>query len=368
MRTAWSGLRRFHHVPAVAEMLQDIHKVPEKHRKNLVKQASQIRQCLIQGREYRDAAAVASLATKPVLLYYSIMSLALAQILFKGSGQDSLDMARKEHKHHGLVFEVDNSISKSYHLRDAARCLVARPMIVEGSRRGTFELWHRLAREEPLTGNTLAWSEHGYTTDHVTAIMLPEDKRIGFVDAGGMNLLEIMKSCPGLCTWLDELGVRSDVVRGSLKRTVNLDGTTLLEFLAHPDRLELISALKEAFKFSAADYDHIDASDIGAGFSLSISFKTADPIYINAPPACSWDSSELRFFPMKSVLNEFGNFYVGLYMLGNYARYYPDLWMNDVDMGSPLALAAEEYLSIAEARMALLTLSELSRTYHVVDS
>jgi hypothetical protein len=64
-------------------------------------------------------------------------------------------------------------------------------------------------------------------------------------------------------------------------------------------------------------------------------------------------------------MNEFGYLYLGLYILGNFARYFPDRWMPDVETGSPLALAAEEFMSMAEWRMALLTLSELSRAYFV---
>ena len=78
-----------------------------------------------------------------------------------------------------------------------------------------------------------------------------------------------------------------------------------------------------------------------------------------------WSTEEIRFLPSKTPLNEFGYLYVGLYILGNYARYFPDRWMTDVEAGSPLALAAEEFIAMAEWRMALLTLSELSETYFV---
>jgi hypothetical protein len=73
-RYGWTGLRRFHNVEAVQTQLSDLHKVP-RNNPNVKKQATQIRYCLQQAREYFDAANAVSLATKPVLLYYSIMNL-----------------------------------------------------------------------------------------------------------------------------------------------------------------------------------------------------------------------------------------------------------------------------------------------------
>ena len=72
-----------------------------------------------------------------------------------------------------------------------------------------------------------------------------------------------------------------------------------------------------------------------------------------------------RFFASPHPLNEFGLFYVALYIAGNYARYYPDRWLADVDRATPLALAVEELIAQAEQRVPLLALSELSRNYFV---
>jgi hypothetical protein len=82
-RNMWNGLRKFHHVPLVTSEIIREFDPPKSQINNVKKQATQIRQCLIQAREYRDAAAIVSLSTRPLLLYYSIMSLALAQILLK---------------------------------------------------------------------------------------------------------------------------------------------------------------------------------------------------------------------------------------------------------------------------------------------
>ena len=101
-RFAWGALRTFQNVELVASRLTEIHKVPAKYRDNVRKQAQQLRYCMIQAREYFAAANSVSTATKPNLLYYGAMSLALAEILFKQSGQSSLDKARDDNRHDGL--------------------------------------------------------------------------------------------------------------------------------------------------------------------------------------------------------------------------------------------------------------------------
>jgi hypothetical protein len=71
--------------------------------------------------------------------------------------------------------------------------------------------------------------------------------------------------------------------------------------------------------------------------------------------------NELQFWSEDIGLNEFGCFYVALFILGNYARYFPDRWIHDVERATPLAHMVDELLICAFSRVPLLTLSELSR-------
>ena len=144
---AWSGLRAFQNVSNVENAIFELHNVSPKHKNNVTKQARQIRHCLIQAHEYYKAAQKVTLATKPNLLYYSAMSLALAELLLKQTGDASLDRAREQHRHHGLTLSV--SETKIDNLADQAATLVAKPVIINGERIGTFEQWHKSARETP---------------------------------------------------------------------------------------------------------------------------------------------------------------------------------------------------------------------------
>jgi hypothetical protein len=123
-----------------------------KYRQDVHKQETQLRYCLIQANEYFAAANSVTLVTKPVLLYYSIMSLVLAEILFKQDGMSSLDEAREQNKHHGLIFQFNRANREYKPLSEAASELVAVPHEIKGKRIGTFELWHRSCRETPICG------------------------------------------------------------------------------------------------------------------------------------------------------------------------------------------------------------------------
>jgi hypothetical protein len=119
---AWAGLRKFQNVELVSGRITQLHEIDPKWAKRVQKQARQLRYCLIQAREYFTAAQAVSLATKPNLLYYGTMSLALAEILFKQSGDSSLDWARSEHRHHGLLMTAGDKKRESSGLSECATC------------------------------------------------------------------------------------------------------------------------------------------------------------------------------------------------------------------------------------------------------
>ena len=65
------------------------------------------------------------------------------------------------------------------------------------------------------------------------------------------------------------------------------------------------------------------------------------------------------------TLNEFGFLYVGIHLAGNYARYFPDKWLLDVESSSPLSLSIEELCTLCEWRapwLQVLYVAESSST------
>jgi hypothetical protein len=108
----------------------------------------------------------------------------------------------------------------------------------------------------------------------------------------------------------------------------------------------------------------------GGAFEFRMSFSQANEDLLlgrafSIPHGATWDYRETRFWCSNQPLNEFGFIYVALFIVGNYARYYPDRWLLDVENSTALALAVEELLAVADTRMAWLTLSELDRKVYL---
>ena len=85
------------------------------------------------------------------------------------------------------------------------------------------------------------------------------------------------------------------------------------------------------------------------------------------PAGVALDSYNYMFYDNYTALNGFGMYYVALFIISNYARYYPDLWISDIEHSSPLSLVVEELLNSATNEIPMLALSELARRYYVAE-
>ena len=367
-RFAWSNLRRYLNTDFVEDQLCRLHEVPAKQRGNAKKQARQIRYCLMQAREYADAAERVSLVTKPTLFYYSTMCLALAEILLKQTGDASLDRAREDHRHHGLLFSAGTPGKGRPSLDVAASALRAKPaMNIEG-RFGTFELWHRSCRETPVSGKFTDRRGMGTTTQH-TVIAAGSDARLALLPKSGLDFMQVLKKIPGLLAHLGAMNIQSDLIRARLERERPSATTGLMTLLIHPTPDPQLTTFMTNCKFDPNACELINFHEIHFGGHLDLNINDVfGPVRFNLPHGSMWNEEEVRFWPSDQPLNEFGYYYVALFIIGNYARYYPDRWIADVECSTELALVVEELLRAAETRVPLLALSELSRIYYVMPS
>jgi hypothetical protein len=364
---AWAGLRRSQNVELMTDKLMQLHSIPAKQRHNARKQAAQIRYCLVQAREYFAAASNVSLATKPNLLYYGTMSLALAEILFKQSGDSSLDKAREENRHHGLTMSV-GGFPKSPSLLLAAQQIKAHPVVYDGQRRGTFELWHRSSREHPLVGLKTDFLETGGSTSSYYVIYGAADETYDSFPALGMTLADILAGVPELAEEIAQAGIQSNLIRGTAKLEIHHGPQwwSHLQILLHPN--PLCAEAIDQICVAPRDIESVSCVQIGDGYELKLNNNWVHTVSnMPIPPAASTNTKEWRMWTNKPVLNEFGYFYVALYLAGNYARYYPDKWLADVETSSPLALAIERLCDLSEWRAPWLTLCELDLTVYLRD-
>ena len=239
---SWASLQRFQNTAYVAERIAALHGLKPSQMQNAKKQARQLRYCLMQAKEYYRASTAVSLATRPTLLYYSIMSLALAEILLKSTGDSSLDRAREQHRHHGLTFEhIASSRPEQPNLSQAASLLRARPLILsDANRAGTFELWHQTCRELPLVGKTSEQDTTGATIERVSVVATGDDNRLPLFPQAGMTLLQCMQNIPGMRDHLEGQNVPSSLLRARVSSRVSHPSQeSVLSIVVHPSELAL---------------------------------------------------------------------------------------------------------------------------------
>lgn len=363
---SWQLLGRFLNVEETTRKLQFLHQVPQKHIPNIKKQAEQIRYCLIQAREYRNAAMVATLATRPTLLYYSVLSLATAQVLFKGTGELSLDRAREKHRHHGLTFRPISTMKETELFPELASRLISVPLEISGSQSGSFALWHKYSRELPIFGARTVLEGEG-RTESIRIIFDSEDIPFCEIPKTGYSFLDIVKASPCMMSHLGSSGVASRVIRAKVSDTLRMDGVLDVSIVVHPAPQDILAEALEGFLFNAYAVERIKYTQFRSGISLKFQYQPSDNLECRFPQAVTWNDSDIRFIPRDVFLNEFGLFYYGLHMLGSYSRYFQDYWMRDVESSNLMSHLIEIFLSYAEWRCALLTVAELDHTYYILD-
>jgi hypothetical protein len=375
---AWSGLRQFHNIAFTAEQHARLHGVLPSDQ-NVKKQATQIRDCLMQAKEYFDASKVVTLATKPVLMHYSVLSLAIAEILMKNDGNVSLDRARVEHNHHGLNLRTSLSNGNISDISRSASGLRAVPSVRRNDdgqleRFGTFELWHRSAREYPVTGYVTTMRPQDQVRQQSFRTLLgPIDQRLPLLASGGFSFLESIRHIPALATILRRHNVESAMVRANCTAdsSVAENVTRIIIQPTQPALRDKFINNVRIYPRSIPEFEYSEFTDGGL-----ITFKTCNcAMYYNPyknralmfPPGMALDSNNYMFYDDYAPLNGFGMYYVALFIIGNYARYYPDMWIKDIQYSSPLSLFVEELIDFAENMLPLLTLCELSRRYYVAE-
>lgn len=328
----------------------------------------QLRYCLVQAKEYFDAATAVSLPTKAVQMYYCCMSLALAQILWRGTGDNSLDRMRQQHAHHGLEFSLPSKMPADF--VEAATQMRARPSIQARGRFGTFEVWHRLARQFPLIGINASISTTGTEHTRVETLLAGRDERMPLVPECGLSFLDCVESTPGMAMHLGGTGARTKLVRATIGRRVQDEGNgnaqVTYQIIVHPAQRALIDQLRESIGVDPNCIGYVDVTDFPSGFRLRWTHHVPDIVYdVSAPEGFCVSPVEAFLLDNDIPLNEFGYIYVGLYICGMYARYYPDLWQREIGLSSNLSLCIEHFLEMAQERLPLLTLMDIEQTYYV---
>ena len=357
---AWRGLNHFQNVDHAANTIMRLHGLPEKHRSNARKQAEQLKYCLTQAKEYFIAADAVSLATRPVLLYYGVMSLALAEVLLKQSSDSRLSKLRADHNCHGLSLVLARSPGPNDDLSTTLNSLRAKPQISQdGTPKGTFEVWRRSAREYPIGGVHTTHNSQG-TIKRFSMLYGAEDAAPPPQPTAGITLRSCVQNLPYMRDTLVTWGISLDMVRATVSCDVGADSTSSTTIILHPNLKALLDRFMQLPRLRAEEVNNVDVVELENGYIIKSSEKNRSLIL---PQAICLNEHEVYFSCTSNSIGEFGHTFVALHILGNFARYYPDVWMDHIAKSSALATVVDDLCSQARERLPLLSLSEMQRTY-----
>lgn len=365
VKYSWSRIAQFQNIDHTVKMISALHNLGRKHQENARSQAEELKHCLSQAKEYFDAANAVSLSTKPVLLYYSAMSMALAEILLKQTGDSRLSKLRQEHNCHGLQLSIGSAVKTEDSLSQSASNLIIKAQTdIGGQPKGTFEVWRRSAREYPIGGKFTNVQFGGATTTGHRIICTAADVPPATLPKKGLSLLQCLAELPYLSEVLSSNGASLQMVRGAFNQTINqLKIST--EFVLHPGPEDLIEKFGSSVQAEPAAVNNLTVIELQSGYAIRWD-NNADLPQIRIFPASTSISTNQIFFSCSGLnLGEFGFLYLALHICGTFARYYPDIWLKHIEKNSPLAMAIDELCNSAIERLPLLLLSELSRIYHV---
>ncbi len=355
---AWEEIDIFSNSELIFEIVRKRHNLSAKHLDNARKQAEQIKYFIRLAQELRRAAEIGSRHTRALQAYYTAMNLATAEILVKNTGDFSFDRNRDIYQHHGLDFKF--SAARKASMQELAAGIVARPRTTaKKGFPGTFVAWQKNASHRPLPGfeRTISGKNDSSGPSLIFGKGLIPDQ----VKTASISLLECFENTPSLHRSYPFHNLENRFVRCEFGKTNLLDQKeNLIGICAHPDKAEKISKLKAGINFKESSVsqkwlDERDTSFIGFYlFPLESSSVTMD-----IPEGIAENCKDVFLSTDVMKLNEFGYLYVGLFLLSNLVRYYPDVWGAHIEKNSDFIVACARFVEHALQRLPVLAYSEI---------
>lgn len=184
----------------------------------------------------------------------------------------------------------------------------------------------------------------------------------------GIDLLTCLKNIPGMRSILPVYGANSSgVISNHARRYVEKNDRTTISIIFQPNETILLEDVYNRIEMHPSLVNITNVTEMKSGCILELTYTSeyAPSATFKLPGASQDNIEDVFFFSGVDCCNEFALFYISLFILGSYARYYPDKWMVDVENSTPLALASFELILLAERRVPLLSLSEFTKTWHL---
>jgi hypothetical protein len=121
------------------------------------------------------------------------------------------------------------------------------------------------------------------------------------------------------------------------------------------------------FKIAPRAVSEFKMNRIGSGLSVVWKANLPEQSLFTLPEVFANTKEELLFIGDGDHLNEFGYYYVALFIAGMITRYYPHIWIKEFRSNSKASTLIDELVDNALSRVPLLTTSALEQRAYLYD-
>lgn len=364
----WANLRHFRDASYCADLIRARHDLGAKeHADNVRNQATQVGQCLRQAEEYFQASRVVGPATRPNLLYYGMVSLALATVLLNRTGEYSLGKLRDQIPHrHGFDLVSLSKLNPEGSPIDVLEQIACRPCA------GLFPIWYEALSPDPVIGErTIALP--GQLLQSGLAVL---SSGLGIVPLAAilgkrLSAIGMLRQIPDMLPFLANAGVAPDMCRGDVSLEINeLGNSYRLNLVAHyVSSPELSDRLVHQIILDGDSPEKLSITKQGNTFMavVSTTYPPPDGFQVSMPDFRRSLEGQTFLFDEGLLLYEIVAHYGLMFCLSMLVRYYPDQWIRLLDKGHRSANFLLYFVDLAERKFPILMLNELTQKFYYLE-
>ncbi|MBA8798249.1 hypothetical protein FHW77_001955 [Agrobacterium sp. RC10-4-1] len=361
--TIWRRLSQFQDIERSTDRLMSRRpEIPSTQRGNVKKQIQEIAFSITQAKEFFRSAEICGPSTRALQAYYGLTALANVLILWDGTGNDSFARRDGRFNSHGLELKIGEDV-----LEFGAEAKRHR----DGSLNGLFGLWHGYATHIPhYAERHFQFGSESGTSRHEPVSSVTALSELPFPSTP-LTLLEAMLHLPDLQQSLQSFGKNPKLVRGRMESLTTFDDTNAntdahLIYTLHPSPTAIRMAVMDKFLFKPLMYEDITIQAPPNGALITINTMREMQGW-HSPESFSGSIKQMYFVGDGDYLNEFGFYYVCLYIAGMVARYHPNKWIKEINSNTISASLIDELVDSSIKRVPLLLLSALERSVFIYD-
>lgn len=358
----WRQLGEYSNHDFAIDAIIDKHGVPnsKSDRANINKQAEQARVCVLQAREYMDAARTASLFTRPNHCYYSAIALASLILLINGDGTKSLDYLRGDSRnsHHGLSFSTGCNASAAVKGVALAEC-----SRVEILPHGHFANWYQVL---PSVGAVSAVVEnlHGSTTikgvEQIGAYAVPS---FSSLVGSKRTLLDLLRFLPDLNADLQRFSLAPVNSRTTHEVGRGQSGEVTYTWRIHGcSSDQALESLLAEFRLPPRFIDSVNFDGPAGAKSgiVRIRFNSPSEFGFHWPNSRDTLNHDTISYAEMVEMHEIVDLYLVSYQLSMLSRYFPDVWVKCIESQCRAAKLIDRATEVIIKKLPILVLSFLS--------